>query len=338
MRPVRNSDYGCLRASDPAGLPRPVPARDTHERDGAPGGPWRCGPRWRTTSSGLDALVAACAGHDGHAPFEEHTLLSLRGVQQVRHALLEVRAGEDLLGCAVLSEGLDGWSLEVGVHPDARGRGTGKALVRAAVGHAAGHGGGTLRCWAHAPSGSVLALATRQRARTERRLLVLGRPLTDLPVARAPQGLDERRLRTGDPADRDRWLALTNAAFAGHPDNGGWTRADLDWRMAAAWTDARRTPVLADGGDLVAGVWTKVEPGARTGELHVVAVHPRAQGRGLGRVVVALALQDLRDAGCDRAELYVDAGNAPALRLYRSAGFVEGVEHHCLAVDVPALR
>lgn len=89
--------------------------------------------------------------------------------------------------------------------------------------------------------------------------------------------------------------------------------------MAAAWTDGARLPVLEDDEGLVAGVWTKVEePGE--GELYVVAVHPRAQARGLGRVVVAEALRLLQAAGCSRALLHVDAGDAPALALYARAG------------------
>lgn len=285
---------------------------------------------------GLDELVAACADADEHAPFEEHTLLTLRGVQQLPHALLEVRGGTALLGCAVLSEGLDGWSLEVGVRPDARGRGVGGSLLRAAFEHVAQHGGGTLRSWVHSPSGAALQLARSCGARTERRLLVLRRPLQDLPPVRLLEGMQVRSLQTGDSGERDRWLALSNAAFAGHADNGGWTRADVDWRMDSGWTDARRFPVLVDEVGLAAGVWTKAEPDSKTGELYVVAVHPRVQGRGLGRVVVHRALQELRDARCHRAELYVDAVNASALGLYRSAGFATGTEHHCMVLDVRA--
>ena len=127
---------------------------------------------------------------------------------------------------------------------------------------------------------------------------------------------------------------MSNAAFEGHEDNGGWTLGDLGWRMDSAWTNGHRFPVAVDHLGLVAGVWTKVEPGSRTGELYVVAVHPRAQGRRLGRLVVARALRDLRKAGCDQAELYVDAENGPGRRLYAWAGFEPGVEHHCLEIAV----
>ncbi len=283
---------------------------------------------------GLSAFVDQCTAVDGHAPFEEHTLLTLDGARQLPHARVEARDDRGLRGCAVLSEGVDGWSVELAVRPDARGTGVGRALLEQVHGHVRSHGGGTLRAWVHGSAAPARALAAVVGARQERRLLVLRRPLDDLPDVAVPPGVRLRPLVLDDDADRDAWLAVSNAAFAGHPENGGWSRADLDWRLQTDWTDPTRFPVAEDEAGPVAGVWTKVPPGSSTGELYVVAVHPRAHGQGLGRVVVARALHDLREAGCSEAELYVDADNAAALRLYAWAGFVPGTEHHCLAVDL----
>jgi mycothiol synthase len=281
---------------------------------------------------GLEDFVAACTEQDHHAPFEEHTLLTLDGARQLPHARIATHDGQGLAACAVLSEGVEGWMVELAVRPDARGRGLAGELLDQAVAHVAGHGGGTVQAWVHGSAPAASALARRRGARLGRRLLVLTRPLTgpELPLV----GPATRPLDVRDDADRDAWLALSNAAFEGHPENGGWSRSDLDWRMQSDWTDGRRFPVVGDDVGLLAGVWTKVPPGSRTGELHVVAVHPRAQGRGLGRGVVVQALHDLRRAGCDRAELYVDADNAAGRRLYAWAGFQPGTEHRCLALDV----
>jgi mycothiol synthase len=173
------------------------------------------------------------------------------------------------------------------------------------------------------------AAALAREARLGRTLLVLHRCLdTALPdLTLATRSLRER--------ERDAWLRRSNAAFQGHPENGGWTREHLDWRVEAAWTSLDRWPVLEDAqGQLTAGVWTKVEPGAVSGELYVVAVDPACQGRGLGRAAVASALHQLADAGCRSAHLYVDAQNAPALALYAWAGFVNGELHQCLETTV----
>lgn len=285
--------------------------------------------------AGLSSFVEACAAADGHPPFEEHTMLTLDGAHQLPHARVELSGKEGLLGCAVLSEGLAGWSVEAAVHPLHRGRGHGASLLGAAAGHVASHGGGAVSTWVHGPSDAAQALGSRWGARTDRRLLVLSRSLDDLaPASACPDGVRVRILDTDSESDREGWLRLSNAAFDGHPENGAWSRQGLDWRMNAAWTDATRFPVAEDEHGLAAGVWTKVEPGATTGELHVVATHPRAQGRGLGRLVVDRALHALRDSGCLRAELYVDADNTSALGLYLSSGFRPGVEHHRLTVDI----
>lgn len=283
---------------------------------------------------GLDELIAACVVADGHAPFEEHTMLTLDGANQLPHSLFTYVEDAGLAGCAVLSEGVAGWAVELAVHPVRRGEGLGRALLAAAVEHVGSHGGGTLRGWVHGGGRAQEALARGLRARTERRLLVLQRSLEDLPVTRCHDGVLVHRLDPSDDADRDAWLELSNAAFLGHPENGGWGRADLDWRMSAPWTDGARFPVASDAFGLAAGVWTKRDPGSADGELYVVAVHPRAQGRGLGRLVVAAAMRDLRDQGCQRSLLYVDADNAPARSLYGWAGYTPGAEHCCLAVDI----
>ena len=282
---------------------------------------------------GFGALVAACTAADDHGPFGEHTLLTLHGQSQVRHSRLAAHMGTSLIGYAVLSEGLDAWYVELAVVPEHRGRRVGTALLEAARVHVASHGGGVLRGWAHAAGPAVERLAAGWR--TARTLRVLERSLgAELPVPRVPAGLVLRTLDPTDEADRDAWLALSNAAFAGHPENGGWTRADLDWRMDAAWT-CSSSPVLQDDSGLVAGVWNKIDGDAH-GELYVVAVHPCRQGRGLGAVVVAAAVRALAAQGCRRAALYVEADNGPAVRLYDRVGF--GLHHvdRCYELDVAA--
>lgn len=277
-------------------------------------------------------LVERCRAADDHGPFGEHTLLTLDGHRQVRHARLACSSGEDLVGYAVLSEGLDAWYLEVAVDPARRGQGAGAALVEAAAGHVAGHGGGTVKAWAHGGGPAVERLAARwQVCRT---LHVLQRPLVSpLPAPVVPDGLVLRTLDTASYLDREAWLGLTRDAFAGDPENGGWSRADVDWRMDAGWTSGACFPVLTRAGRLVAGVWTKLGE-AGSAELYLVAVAGDEQGRGLGGVVVAEALRLLARHGWTRADLYVDASNTPALALYSRAGFTPHHTDRCYAIEV----
>lgn len=64
-------------------------------------------------------------------------------------------------------------------------------------------------------------------------------------------------------------------------------------------------------------VWTASEDCL----LEDVFVEDHARGTGLGRALVAFALDHARARGCRRAELDVNEVNEPALRLYESVGF-----------------
>ena len=54
-----------------------------------------------------------------------------------------------------------------------------------------------------------------------------------------------------------------------------------------------------------------------------LGVHPRWQGRGIGRLLLAAALDWGDSVGIERMELNVLADHARAIRLYESAGFVQ---------------
>ena len=55
-----------------------------------------------------------------------------------------------------------------------------------------------------------------------------------------------------------------------------------------------------------------------------VFVRGRARGAGLGRALVAAAIERARTRGCGRIEVDTNETNAPALALYRSFGFESG--------------
>ena len=145
------------------------------------------------------------------------------------------------------------------------------------------------------------------------------------------------------------WLALNAAAFTDLPDQGGWTRADLEQRMAEPWFDPDGF-LLAEAADgrLVGFHWTKVHshghghhhlddathshagegsalPSGHAhepiGEVYVVGVDPGMRGQGLGRSLTLAGLHHLRHQGLSAALLYVDADNEAAISLYRALGF-----------------
>ncbi|MHB8468123.1 MAG: GNAT family N-acetyltransferase, partial [Acidimicrobiales bacterium] len=116
----------------------------------------------------------------------------------------------------------------------------------------AARGGGHLTVWV-SPAPSTRDPADRRGDLTfGRDLLQLRRPLpmdgprTDLIVRAFVPGRDE-----------DPWLDLNNRAFAGHPEQGGWTRAELDAREAEPWFDPAGFLLHERDGNLVAFCWTK---------------------------------------------------------------------------------
>ena len=147
----------------------------------------------------------------------------------------------------------------------------------------------------------------------------LGEPLTQpLEGPALPAG---RALRTFVPGqDEDEWLKLNGRAFAKHPEQGGWTRHDLDLREREPWFDPAGFFIAERDGRMTGFHWTKVHNPA-LGEVYVVGVDPDERGSGLGRALTLAGLRHLRDLGVDQAMLYVDEDNVPAIRMYEALGF-----------------
>ena len=284
------------------------------------------------------ALVGAARLADGVAPLSEHGLLHLRYDSASQSGASQSGAGDfvavadgEIAGYAYLDPPSDDGEVtgELVVHPERRRRGFGRALTGEL---AVAAGGRVLRLWAHGdlPAAAALARAVgfdRFRALWQMRRS-LAEPL-DQPVL--PAG---RTLRTFVPGqDEDRWLSLNGRAFAKHPEQGGWTRHDLELREREPWFDPAGFFIAERGGQMAGFHWTKVhdlggDRGGRPprsqqslGEVYVVGVDPAEQGSGLGRALTLAGLQHLRDLGVARAMLYVDEDNVPAIRMYEALGF-----------------
>ena len=260
-------------------------------------------------------LLASVIAQDGVSPLDEAAVLALDG-EDAQHLLLE--ADGVLLGyTSVLADG----TVQGMVHPAQRRQGHGTALLRAALEARPDAG-----VWAHgALEGSLAFLASAGLVET-RRLLTLRRPLDEAHPVPAPGPLPKGIELDSFDVDRDaeRWVAVNAAAFADHPEQGALTRDDLDQRLAQDWFDPEDLLVAREDGSLVAFVWIKRERrGAvdQDAEIYVVGTDPAVQGRGLAGALMGRALTRLAKAGVPGVELYVEADNAPALRLYEDRGF-----------------
>jgi mycothiol synthase len=159
-----------------------------------------------------------------------------------------------------------------------------------------------------------------------RELIQMRRSLNGVTEPTVPGGVCIRTY--AGAADDEEVLRVNNAAFAGHPEQSGWTAADLAERRSEPWFDPEGFFLAFDEQtDTLLGFhWTKVhpeEPGL--GEVYVVGVDPSAQGRGLGGLLtsfgVAFLGRRLTGEARPTVMLYVESDNTVALRTYRRLGF-----------------
>jgi len=273
-------------------------------------------------------LVALATDADGVAPLSEHVMLHLRhgGDRNARNVLL-VADGE-IAGYAHLdpTDPVEGPSGELVVHPAYRCQHYGLALAQALANEAGRH---QLRIWAHGDLPAAGQLAAAAGFKRVRALWQMRRSLrTQLDSPRLSEGITIRTFRTGH--DEDEWTALNRLAFATHPEQGGWTREDLDLREQEPWFDPAGFFLAQRDGKLVGFHWTKVHgkngreadhAHQAIGEVYVVGVDPAGRGSGLGRALTLVGLNYLRSRGLSEVMLYVDETNTPAIRLYESLGF-----------------
>ncbi len=288
----------------------------------SPGAGTELGPPDPPARAAIAELAAAAAKVDGREPFTEATRLLLdSAAPQTTHIVRRDATGRvvgygqrDAAGTA-----------ELGVHPDARRAGHGRALLDALRA-----GGGGLRVWSHAANPGAAALAAAAGLVPVRELWRMHRALPLDPPDDPPGPVplpDGVRVRTFRPGtDEAAWLALNAAAFAGHGEQGRLGRADLDARLAADWFSAEGFFLAERDGRLIGFHWTKVHPaGARgapaTGEIYVLGVDPGGHGGGLGKALARIGLRHLTGLGLRAVQLYVDADNTAAVSVYTRLGF-----------------
>ena len=159
----------------------------------------------------------------------------------------------------------------------------------------------------------------RHGFRAADQVLVMQRPLAEAIVpGQAPAGITVRHWRMPSEAEQRTYLRGYNACFPQAPQ----TLAMLQFLLrSSTWASGMAVAAFSEGLDLVGSVLAYVEESRGVGMVDDVFVLPPWRGRGLARYLVAGALEHLREQGATMARLEVRAANAPALAVYRTAGF-----------------
>lgn len=190
------------------------------------------------------------------------------------------------------------------------------------------HQAGRLQVWIRQATPPDIACASGEGFGIARRLGVLGRTLGTVPAVEPASGI---RIRPYRPDVDDRAVVdLLAAAYDGTPD-AGWTLERFRDRRAYDWFRPEDL-LVADAGDGdVRGIHWLKRRGARVGEVYNLAIHPDAQGSGLGAALLAAGLAHLAEVGVDDVLLWVDLANEKAVRLYAAHGFETRWEDVALA-------
>jgi mycothiol synthase len=282
-------------------------------------------------AASLRALLVRAGTARHHPALPEPQLLAAThpaaAPEGERMVLARNHAGTELAGCAVLSPARDSSTvLHLVVDPAEGGPELETALLRRALleAPAASH----VHLWVMQATPADDDRAVAEGFVPERDLLQMRVPLP-LPadVVAATRPLVTRPFDPG--RDEEPWVDTNNRAFADHPEQGGWTVAQLKERMVADWVENDGFLVAddPDGPGLIGACWTKVHRAAEPvlGEIYVIDVDPRHHGHGWGRSLTVAGLAYLADRGITVGMLYTDADNVAAVALYRSLGFT--VDH-----------
>lgn len=256
----------------------------------------------------------------GARPLSDHLWLDLRAGGSDGFHLVRITDENDVIAIAQISATNEGASLEIVVDPALDAATADRVhddAAMTAIDSFRRAGGGRLTWWLDDPEPRVLELAAGVGIEPVRSLHEMRRPL---PHDRHATIATRPFLPGTDDAE---WIQVNNRAFAGHGEQGGWTPDVLRLRMDEPWFDPEGFRIHERDGRIAGFCWTKLhtELDPVVGEIYVIAVDPDFHGEGLGTELTLAGLDSITARGVMVANLYVDAGNTPAVALYDRLGF-----------------
>lgn len=205
-----------------------------------------------------------------------------------------------------------------GVMEPHRGRGVGRALLRAALGRADEIGASVAHVQVAETADEARRLLESERFGLTRRYLDLVWSEAPIPLPEVDAGYTVRCFESGDePALTE----LQNACFTGSWGFCPNTVEEVAAKLAFGTSFPCGIVFVEYGARPVAYAWTFMS--GATGWIGMTGVHPDYRGRGLGKAALAAGMTYLAENGAKTVRLEVDEANAAAKRVYFSAGFRE---------------
>ncbi len=142
------------------------------------------------------------------------------------------------------------------------------------------------------------------------------RSLTPIDLA---AGLTLRSCETGDEGG---WEHIIDRVFRYDSSFAGEMQADDAFRPERVFFICRGEAPIA-----TASAWSREQWPGQVGYLHMVAVLPEYQGKGLGQQVSLAALYQMRREGRTAAVLHTDDSRLAAIRTYLKLAFLPYLTH-----------
>ncbi|HET9345083.1 MAG TPA: GNAT family N-acetyltransferase [Candidatus Limnocylindrales bacterium] len=321
-------------------------ATDTHHAVDLPDAPAIAGLRFRPVDLAADAPGIAVVINDSAAADGNEYALTPDDIRHDLEHQAHFDLGRDVLIAeidgrivgegeqnVVVREGVAVHQWNAWVHPDERGRGIGRALVRwverrarQAAAEWPGPEPHELGTWIDSESAAGLRILESEGYRQVRYGFSMLRPLSEpIPEAALPDGLEVRPVVAAD--HRRIWDADTEA-FRDHNDAAIRTEEDFERWFSMPNIDTSLWRVAWDGDEVVGSVMTFIWPeenealGFSRGWLEHISVRRPWRNKGVAKALIVDTLRMLRDMGIAEGALGVDSMNPTgALQLYESLGF-----------------
>ncbi len=138
---------------------------------------------------------------------------------------------------------------------------------------------------------------------------------------------DIGRVTYFNEGDEPLLASLQNRIFTGSWGFSPNSAEEIEYYLDLTQCRVSDVLLLKDGENLIGYLWAHPSIGGdiapKKGRIHMFGISPEFQGRGLGRKLMRIGLEDMRNKAFKSVKLTVDEANRPAVALYTSLGFEE---------------